>query len=365
MKLHINRNPGTSANGLTTKKFDTFELGNDIDNATRVPSLKVNGTRVPDVMALPIDHKSGEIIIWSKTPVENPYFKKELKEMEFGANWADEKIIKYLQTTQYISEQMLAEVKFDLPKDTLTPKPFWILNGKKVDGTVKDGHVVRRNYLETVQKKFFDTTTLDDSELVDYLFIHAILKCAKERSGSHFALSLEDIKNKPASRYYIYEESKEVGQELKRSKHKSKAWAIVNKVAEDYTMEQMYRLAMGICLKYKDVTLPYKNSSMEALQSWFFSFVKEGKGEMERLGLLISVYERMNDPKQKKSYDHEIFIHECINNKVLVKSRVSPDYLYDIGESVWSELGDITVLYKLDDKKIIDTLAAQLKAKQN
>lgn len=356
MKLYIKRIEATHAYGYTTKPSDKIEWESGTESAERVLSTKIKGTSVFDKLTIPKSHKTNEFVVWAKEPVDNPYFGDE--NAPIGSNWEHKK--EWILKQKKLSEQTIAEIKFDVAENFLTPKSSW-----SKENNVK----VTRTYIESLWKNFADTNTFDDengqSPMADYIWIRAILRSANEFMDSNFALNKGHISSRPKCNYYVFDEQKEAVDGFVQVKPKLKVYSYMYKVTEEFNHEQCYKLASMISNKYNKVTKPDYKLTEGKLKTWIASFVEEKiseKEQLERWRLFVEVYERMGNKLEKKQFEHEFFMHECIKYKVLIKFQGSPDYGYYVDGQRY-EIGSMEALYKLTDKNILETLEKQLKEK--
>lgn len=357
MKLYIKRIEGTHPLGVTTKASDKVEWYNGYESASKVLSTKLKGTSVFDRLTIPKSHRTNEFVVWSKEPQDNPYFNDD--NAKIGDNWISQK--DWILKQKVLPEQTIAEIKFDQPKGYLTEKCSW--------GDKPNQKAVVKTYIETLWKHFADTNTFDDengtSPLSDYIWIRAILRTSKEYVQSDFAPSKAEINKKPNCRYYIFDEQKETVEGFTKVKPKLKVSSYLYKVTEDYNHDQCYKLATMISVKYPKVAKPDRKLTENKLKTWLVSFAEEKTSEseqLERWRLFVEVYDRMNDKLKSKAFDHEFFINECINSKVLIKSLSTPDYGYYVDGNRY-EIGSMSILYQLTDKVTLELLSTQLKAK--
>lgn len=362
MRLYIKRIPKTSPLGITTKKNDIIHFETDgFDehySAQRVPSLK--GKNVPDEHELPVDYSTGEFIVWSKENVPNPY---KSPEMDIPDNWILKRDV--LRKEDTISEQMLAELKFNQPQGFFTAKRSWT-NPMQTNKPPK-------TFLETLKRKFHDTNTFDDengtSPMEDYIWIKSIMRCVEHYGlkGSLFAKDLESAYKTKTADYYIHDSDKESVALHNKVKPKLESYAALSKVTSFYSLEQKYKLWVMILHKYSPNAISVdKNSNDRLITDSLIKFVMgEANDQNLRYQIFIEQYTRMETVTTRKEFDHEFFLVECIRNKVLVKSRGSEQYSYLL-DGNWTPLANmkgLLALNKKENKETLEILEEQLKAK--
>lgn len=354
MKIYLKRNEGSHPLGLTTKKADSVEWEGGNMPSAKAHSVKIKGTSVCDTLTLPKSWRTNEFIVWKKEPVDNPYYNDD--NAVIGENWISKK--DWIIQNKKLPEQTIAEIKFDQPKGFFTEKSSWGDNPKKT---------IQPTYFETLQRKFYDTTTFDDehgnSPMADYIWIRAILRTAEEFVESDFARNKADIANKPRSKYFVYDEVVENQEGYVKEKPKLKVYSYVYEVTEKWNQEQCYKLATMISNKYPKATKVDRKLPEGKIKTWLSSFINNDVNDQNlRWQLFVEVYERMTDKLAKKAFEHEFFIVECINYKVLTKQSSSPEYSYYVDGNKYP-IGSMEALLKLEDKAILATLETQLKAK--
>ncbi len=362
MRLYIKRIPKTSPLGITTKKSDTVHLSTDgfeeNYSAQKVPSLK--GKNVPDEHELPVDYSTGEFIVWAKENVPNPYLSTDL---DIPESWLHK--TEFLRKEPTLSEQTIAEIKFNQPQGFFTAKRSWT-NPMQTTKPPK-------TYLETLKRKFHDTNTLDDanglSPMQDYIWIKSIMRCVEHYGlkGSIFAKDLESAYRTKTADYYIHDSDKESVALHNKVKPKLESFAALQKVTDSYSLEQKYKLLTMVLYKYNPNSVALdKNSSDRIVTDSLIKFVMgEANDQNLRYQTFIEQYKRMETVTTKKEFDHEFFLVECIRNKVLVKSRGSEQYSYML-DGNWTPLANMTglkALNKKDNKETLEILEEQLKAK--
>ncbi len=355
MKLYIKRNEGSHPLGVTTKKTgDVSEWEHGNLQMEKAHSVKIKGTTVYDLLSLPKSYKTNEFVVWQKAPMTNPYFGDE--NATIGENWISKK--EWILKQEKLPEQTLAEIKWDVPSGFFTEKCSWGANPKQV---------IKPTYFETITRKFYDTVTFDDehgtSPQEDYIWIRAILRTAEEFIESNFARSKSDIPNKPKSGYYVYDEQVENVEGYVKEKPKMEVYAYMYKIEKEWNQEQCYKLASMICHKYSKVAKVDRKLTEGKLKTWITSFISsEVSDQNKRWQIFVEVYDRMNNKVARKDFEHEFFIVECINNRVLTKTSSSPEYSYYVDDNKYP-IGSMDALLKLADKAILETLEAQLKVK--
>lgn len=354
MKIYLKRNEGSHPLGLTTKKADSVEWEGGNMPSAKAHSVKIKGTSVCDTLTLPKSWRTNEFIVWKKEPIANPYFNDE--NAVIGENWIAKR--EWILKQAKLPEQTIAEIKWDVAAGFFTEKSSWGDNPKKQ---------ITQTYFETLQRKFYDTTTFDDehgnSPMADYIWIRAILRTAEEFVESDFARSKADISSKPKSKYYVYDELVENVEGYVKEKPKMEVYAHMYKIEKEWNQEQCYKFATMICNKYSKVAKVDRKLTEGKLKTWITSFISsEVSDQNTRWQLFVQVYDRMNNKIAKKEFEHEFFIVECINYKVLTKTSSSPEYSYYVDDTKYP-IGSMEALLKLSDKAILDILEIQLKTK--
>lgn len=352
MKLYIRPVPRTSPVGVTTKHNDIVSFDDGSEFSAQKSKLKRNGAE--DKLTVP--HNGRKFIVWDDEPQANPYYGD--KTMNIPSNWIDHKDL--ILKSENLPDQMLAEIKYNVPKGFLTDKLFLYSPG------------TRRNYekepltfIEDIRTTFSENTNVFDTEnertgLRDYIWIKAIQKTSREKKSSIFANSLEQLPERPKAMYYIYEEEKEVTAKLNESVQETKARYYLYPVLEEWNDLQRYKLAVMLDLNVDQSMSPKKVK--ELLNDYI---VKPNKNVKVNYSLFIKSIDMYNDKTKNEIFEHEFLIKELVKNRILNKSKSTPDYTY-FKDGNYYPIGDISVLKSLnkkENKDLLDELKQQLKDK--
>ena len=309
MKVYLKPVPRTSAQGVTTKDTDiiyyTDKNGHRHSEYARKNYIKRGGA-TQTRRWLPKSYESGKIIIWSKDPVDNPYFNNS---ESIPSAWVDK--ADYIRKAPKLSEQEFYELKHNVSPNTYTER------GNNFESLLKDTNV-KPTYLEGVNKLFFDGITIFDTENPDdELFLKAIRESSKYGS-SKYANSLADIKNKDNPEFYIVDEEAESKQDVNADLIEMGTYANLNKLITGASAADRYKFAT--ILKLSDFHL----ISDEKITKLLIEYIKSPASKYDRekcYELFNSIFKEYVELESREKFELKYMIQEGLNRSIIFKKE--------------------------------------------
>lgn len=358
MKYYIKPVERTSALGVTNKSSDTYELGGGSDTApTKIQATKskIKRNGAEDNLGIPFNDDLNKFIVWDDEPKDNPYYDIDGKlGITLPSNWiGHEQLLKQKQ----VPDQTLAELKFNLPKDTLTDKLFTITGSNQ-----RDFKEVPLTFIEKLRRIFQEGSTVFDTDLLeDYIWIKAMKLSASRYTTSLFAASREDCYSKPEAMYYIFDEEKEISVKVANDEQKLKAQHKLGGVIFDWNSTDRKSLAYVLDMPVN------KDSKDDLIKSLLTNYLESDDKKVlaENRKRFIKYVDMWKSNVHE--FNHLTFIKKAISEKIILKAVGDVKYYYyPTGSQEKAILGSFAALERLlekENKEILEDLKSQLVAK--
>ena len=308
-RIYILPTPSTSAYGPTTdknKKKLTFEgkgttVAQTIEISTQYGRRK-NYTNPILGASVPCNTSTKKYNVFSEEPCPNPYFNKAA---DLPSNWATSGIEK----SEYIDEQTLTEIKFNLIQNTLDTTLPDIRNMPTV-----------RTKLMSLRLQFNEegVTELDTSKLDDEL-TYLIFKQSSQSYNSLYAMSLQDYFTKNTNaKFYIADVEIEREARVRYERQQHKLSAMLDNMLDNFTDEKLYRFSTLLNIIQGKTT----RAEIEIKLLDFVASSKLNESDKERFK---KFYKMATEGNQADDFEREYIIKDCVSHRILT---LSPDGVY-------------------------------------